>query len=361
MTYGARKQEQLTFTIQSVDAGTIDAEIVSGKKTLASEKNIIFSQTISVVAPSDGNIDVKITAKSAPKDSIFIVGVESNLPPQNCTVGIGGGGGGGKNKAIIIGPTVGIGLAVMLGGASYFLWKYFHNKTAPTSGPNGHDIHPGSDEKGLPEVTTSALPPPKSGNWFKDMFKFPDHAPLAAPPPPPPPPPPQNMNNEGKQTGDESGSEYEEVEDPNDECVEPCDPNQAPADPAHKKKYHRIHRVRIYGNNHHHHIAPGHPCYYDKCPLVQPNHVCDDLAHPCTCVDPKCKLNSRLHFCKDDKAPPHKCHGPKEDPRCPLNDSPYLEAKKKEHNELVRKYMAQDAAMSGVKTAATFGIRALAM
>lgn len=361
MTYGARNKEQLTFTVQTVDAGTVDAQIVSGKKTLASQKNIMFSQTMSVVAPGDGNIDVKITAQGAPKDSIFIVGVESDLPPQNCTVGIGEkGGGGGKNKAVIIGPTVGIGLAVILGGLSYFLWKYFHNKTPTTGGPSGGDgTHYGSDEMVSPQVTTSAIPPPKAGNWLKNMFQFPDHAPPAALPPPPPPP--QNMNNEGKQTGDESGSEWEEVEDPNDESIEPHDLNQTPTDPAHKKKYHRIQRVRIYGNNHHHHISPDHPCYYDECPLVQPDHVCDDPIHPCTCVDPKCKLNSRRHFCKDDKVPPHKCYGPKEDARCPLNDPPYMEAKKKEHSELVRKYMAQDAAMSGFKTAATYGIRTLAM
>ncbi|KAF2684249.1 hypothetical protein K458DRAFT_339512 [Lentithecium fluviatile CBS 122367] len=361
MTYGARAKEELTITIRSVDAGTVDAEIKSGKKTLASQKGIYFTETMFVTAPSDGNIDVKVTAKNAPKDSIFIVGVDSNLPPENCTVGVGPKPGGKKNNAIIIGPTVGVGLAVILGGCSYFLWKYFHSKTPATGSP---DVPYHGGEKGGPEVNTMAVPPvppTKPGNWFKDMFKFPDHAPPVVPPPPTTmsnAPPQDKHGNDGKDMDDEEMSEWEDARDMDDQPSDPNDPNAPPAEDPHKK-YHRIHRVRIYGNNHHHHIAPDHPCWYDECPLVASDHVCDDSNHPCTCVDPKCKLNSRLHRCKKDDAPPHKCFGPKEDPNCPLNDPPYMEAKKKEHNELVRKYMMQDAAKSGLKMGATYTIRVL--
>jgi hypothetical protein len=353
MTYGARAQEQLTITVRSVDANTIDAEVLSGKRVLATQKNIFLTDMMQLTAPSDGNIDVKVTAQGAPAKSIFIVGVESNLPPQNCTVGIGDKD-NKKNKGVIIGPTVGIGLAVVLGGAGYLLWKYFHPKPSPAGSPSSYELNDAYDGKGTPQVTTTALPPtPPPANWFKEMFKFPDHGPPVAPPPPPQNPP---HTHHDKPIDDESGSDWEEV--PNDE---PIEPNNPPTDPAHKKKYHRIHRIRIYGNNHHHHLPIGLPCYYKECPLALPDHVCDDAGHPCTCVDPKCKLNSRRHWCEDDRAPSHKCKGPKENPNCPLSDPVYKEEKKKEHAELVRKYMAQDAAMSGVKMAATYGIRALAV
>lgn len=370
MSYGARAKEQLEFTITSVDAGTLEAAVMSGKKTLASSKFVMtgLGDTLSVVAPSDGNIDVKVTAHGASDQSIFLVGVTSNLPPENCTVGIGDKP-GKTNKAVIIGPAVGVPLLAIVGLGSYFIWKHFHK--TPTSGghgggpnaggPNGADAPEYIGDK-APGYSVSAVPPPhKPSNWFKDMFKFPEHG---VPPPPPPPPPSNSLNNkqtgdqnndDGKQTRDEPGSEYDDVE---VEDETPQDPNQPPDG---HKNHTRLHRMRIYGNNHHHHVGPEHPCYNEKCPLNKSDHVCDSPQYPCTCVDPKCKLNSRLHFCSDDNAPNHKCPGPKENPYCPLNDPPYMEAKKKEHSELVRKYMAQDAAKAGVKMAVNYGIRALAL
>ncbi|ORY07916.1 von Willebrand factor type A domain-domain-containing protein, partial [Clohesyomyces aquaticus] len=125
LKYNARKSEVLIFTVQSVDAGNLDVQIKSGKKVLASGHTSYSYKTFSVTSPGDGEISVDVTAKNAPKNSIFIVGVDSNLPTQNCTVGIGKPGGGGRNKAATIGGGVGGGLGalglMLVGG--YYLWK----------------------------------------------------------------------------------------------------------------------------------------------------------------------------------------------------------------------------------------------
>ncbi|KAH7128164.1 von Willebrand factor type A domain-containing protein [Dendryphion nanum] len=379
VTYLARDAEQLAFTVRSVDAGTLDVQIKAGSKVLNSANSVLYSRSLNVTAPGNGNIDIKVTSKGAKKDSIdmanlvltlqFIVGVRSDLPPQNCTVGIGGG----SNKTPIgktVGPAVGtIGAVLMFGGLGYFLWKHFGNPFKPAASPHSPPTDPGLN-KGTPEITTNEVPsteksPPQ--NWFKKMFQFPVHSaptppPLYALPPTQPPTQPQEpQSNENPDNPDyESGSEYEDAHDEGQETTDTIDPPYS--DPHNPKKPRRhIHRVRIYGNNHHHHIAATHPCQTGSCPLVSKDHICDDPAHPCTCVDPKCKLNSRLHFCDERDAPVHRCVGPKEDPNCPLNDREYMEAKKEEHRALVAKYMAQDAAKSGLFAVGKYTIRTLGM
>lgn len=350
MTYTARNNEKLNFTVMSLDAGNLDIQVKSGSKVLANGKSSYSYTTLDAVAPGDGNIDVKVSAKNAPKNSIFVVGVESNLPVQNCTVGIGKPKSGPNVGAIAGGAVGGIGGLAIVCGLGYFIWKAcFHPKTplGPGSGPG------------------AAAPPvaPK-----KSWFSFPDHSPPppAYPAAPPAMPPNQNQSNQPDQHNDkdmdyESGSEYEDVpeEDPNQHPHDPQNPD-SDSHLHNKRPRPRMQRVRIYGNNHHHHMDPAHPCYITSCPLTKSDHVCDPH-HACTCVDPKCKLNSRLHFCTDSNAPLHRCPGPKRSPNCPLMDPQYAEYKKKEHSELVRLYMMQDFAKSGVKTAATYTIRTLAM
>ncbi|KAF2468832.1 uncharacterized protein BDR25DRAFT_53422 [Lindgomyces ingoldianus] len=369
MTYYARKKEKLTFTVQSLDAGNLDVQVKSGASVLASGHTSFSGSTLNIVSPGDGNIDVRVTAKNVGKNSIFVVGVESDLPTQNCTVGIGKGGpGGGSNVAKtagLAGGSVG-GLAILL-VASYFIWKYCYPK---------HPKPPTGAEMATPGVPPAA--PPLSKNWFSSL----NHVTPAMPPPPSYHTAPNNMphnpdhpdypDHNDDSVDYESGSEYDDVPEGDDDekplgenPSQSQDPTQNPQNPpshAHNRRPHRrMKRVRIYGNNHHHHIAPDHPCYNAKCPITAPSHVCDDPNHPCTCVDPKCKLNSRVHMCSDNNAPLHRCPGPKRSTNCPLQDPPYAEAKEKEHAELVRKYMAEDFAKSGVKTAASYGIRTLAL
>ncbi|ORY07915.1 hypothetical protein BCR34DRAFT_570268 [Clohesyomyces aquaticus] len=221
-------------------------------------------------------------------------------------------------------------------------------------GPSGQPFPPGQP--------LQSIPPEQPG--YPTSAGYPGH-PSSTSPPNHPPQQDHYPDQNDHSPDIDSGSEYEDVPDQDNDSSqdpnEPHDPNQDPHDPHHKKPYRRIQRVRIYGNNHHHHLAYDHPCYTTKCPIASSDHRCDDANHPCTCVDPKCKLNSRLHMCSGDKAEIHRCPGPKHSKNCPLMDPPYAEKKKKEHAELVRKYMAQDFAKSGVKSAATYGIRTLAM
>ncbi|KAF2117890.1 hypothetical protein BDV96DRAFT_679761 [Lophiotrema nucula] len=371
MTYSARASEELTISVQSVDAGDLDVQIKSGSRTLASGTSSLYSTPFYVTSPGNGDIDVKVTAHEASKDSIFVVGVLSNLPAQNCTVGVGKPS-NKTNVAEIVGSSVGAGILLIGTGVAYLLWKHCFPKKS-SHGSSSHELvnDPGTGKPG-PQVTLTAVPPTDkpSTSWLKKMFDFPEHAPSSPPVMLPPYPPPRHQAPDEKeqhymdsQTDFDSGSEWEDVPDQDsgpsnpEDPVHPMGPNQAEQDP---KKRRHIKRVRIYGNNHHHHVPSSHPCYTDTCPLVSGDRVCDDPDHPCTCVDPKCKLNSRRHSCEDEKAPLHKCPGPKQSPNCPLDDPEYAEKKQKEHHALVAKYMAQDAAKSGVWTAGRYAIKGLA-
>jgi hypothetical protein len=333
MSYTARAKEQLDFTIQSVDAGSLTAQAVFSGTVLAKTQSSSLFGTFSVVAPSAGQIDIKVSAQNANDNSIFIVGVTSNLPAENCTVGVGppSSGSGPSSVAKIVAPT--ISCVALVGGLAllYWLYKYYYLKHPRTHGP----VTTGDPSSNVPQtdkgvvIHSMAIPPSKVGSipWFK----FPSH---------PPRQPPKPNNNNSKDTDNDSDSE--------DSCPENSD-NENDSNQASDPSKHRIHKIKTYGNNHHHHIQAQHPCFNERCPIA--SHVCEDTQHPCTCVDPKCKLNSRGHKCKDENAL-HICAGPENDPLCPLNDPEYAKMKKQEHDGLVNKYKAQDMAKKGLKMAA---------
>jgi hypothetical protein len=337
MSYTARNKEQLDFSIQSLNAGSLTAQAVLGGKVLAKTQYPSTSDFFSVVAPSAGQIDIKVTAKGADADSIFIVGVTSNLPPENCTVGIGTPRTktGSSSHAKIFGPTFSLlGLLALL-SLTYWLYKHYYSKISKTSGP----ATTGDSVTKFAEVEKVSTMP-----WFA----FPPH---------PPKQPRKKDNNDSSNTDEDSGAEDSGSDDSCSDSTgdqngssQPGNTNQS-SDPS---KY-RIRKVKTYGNNHHHHLHLQHPCFDEKCPIV--SHVCEDAEHRCTCVDPKCKLNSRGHKCKDENAL-HTCAGPENDPTCPLNDPEYAKIKKQEHDSLVKKYMAQDFAKKGLKMAAKHAVNA---
>jgi hypothetical protein len=406
MTYTARNKERLTFRVESINAGALSAEVVFNGKTLAKEKASLYNSGMTVVSPGDGKMDVKVTASNAQKESIFVVGVTSNLPPQNCTVGVGPGS-KPSNKAKIIAPST-IGGITLFSLLLYFLFKYFYpHSTAPgagghpPAGPSGGEkapdvnVHPYQGDGGTQSffkfpthAPATPIPPPLvPPTSKKSWWSFPDHNPVnQAPPQHPAPPqnsapqdchdtPPENDDVRSLDNDDDVGSEYADFEDRPNEASEhghndmPPDglpnqpPDQCPPDRgAHnptgeEKRRVRVLRLRTYGNNHHHHISPQHPCHIEKCKLASPEHYCTDATHKCTCVDPKCKLNSRLHRCGDQNFR-HTCMGPGIDPNCPLNDPKYAQQKKEERNVMVRKYVAQDLAKKGVMMTAMHLLKA---
>jgi hypothetical protein len=414
MTYKARDKERLTFGVQSVTAGILSYEIKFGTKSLATgqSSNLTYSIGSSVVtAPGNGNIDVNVVAKGVSKDSIFVVGVTSNLPRQNCTVGFGelpDDSNNGLKEKVGTGIGVGIGLPLLLSCIAMLIKKCWPRKKhrnsqhphAPDTSPGLDDMPPSGSEKpgffSFPPTAVPPLPPPiKPKGRNKSMWDFPDHTPStqAGPQQSPPQygdqcPPDQHpddlhsLHNEPRDLDNDAGSEYIDLHDPthlgdpsenempnqssdqspyqpsdsqppSDYPQDPQNPNQNPQDPYQnptdptKQSTPRFIRLRTYGNNHHHHIHSEHACYTDECDLAKSDHGCPDTTHKCTCIDPKCELNSRMHRCKN-KNFPHKCMGPGIDPTCPMNDPEYAQQKKDERSALVRKYVAQDLALKGI-------------
>ncbi|KIW96059.1 uncharacterized protein Z519_03125 [Cladophialophora bantiana CBS 173.52] len=425
MTYSARSKEQLTFNVQSVDAGTVSVQIVSGSKTLAkgqSSEYSYYSSGYSVIAPSTDMIDVKVTANNAEKKSIFVVGVTSNLPPENCTIGVGPQA-DDNNVPQIVEGTVGsvVGLLI-LGGIAYLIYKYCCNRHGKQHQHyhNDHSSDWSHDPKHCPEPTVRETPAanPSATPWFH----FPKH-------PPPMKHHPHNRtttDNHDHDMDEDSGSEaptddHDDIQSPisdppyhpdnksplyhnaNPPCQppypnqpqypnqpsfpgqppnsnqpsypnqplnpnQPTNPSQPPSNPPNPDQppdEHDLHPhppmpPRTYGNNHHHHIPQEHPCYTKRCPIASASHVCEDPRYPCTCVDPKCRLNQRRHRCRD-KDMPHTCVGPDFDPHCPLNDRDYAKIKKEERDRLVRKYVAQDLAKKGVGMVASTATQAAFM
>ncbi|KIW78657.1 hypothetical protein Z517_08495 [Fonsecaea pedrosoi CBS 271.37] len=445
MSYSARSKEQLTFNVQSVDAGTLAVQIVSGSKTLAKGEadyySSYYSSGFSVVAPSTGTIDVKVTADRADKNSIFVVGVTSNLPPENCTVGVVGDDEPKHNNTPqIVESSVGsvVGL-VILSVIAYLLHKYCYKRHGKRHPLHDHPSdcpqdpkHPTQTTREIPGHNPSRIPwfsfppalPPTHGqppnpprttdnhdrDWDEhscsdvpsddnydtpSQFSNPPDKPNHCGPPyhtanPPCQPPfqndippyqngnPTNQPSYPNQPSNPSSnpnqpshpnqpsqpnqpSHPSQPQNPDEPPTNPQDPGQPEPPPENEPEHHpHAHmRLRTYGDEHHHHIPPSHPCYRKRCPIASTTHVCGDdgTSHPCTCVDPKCPLNQprqllRQHRCPDP-AMPHTCAGPDLDPRCPLNDRDYARRKKQERDALVRKYVAQDLALGGVKVAAS--------
>ncbi|KAH0564963.1 hypothetical protein GP486_001640 [Trichoglossum hirsutum] len=250
ITYNALPGEVIDFSVQSIDAGDLTVQAMFGDKTLNSttvnDTQSFFTSNkasdLFVRSPGDGEIDIKVTAKNAAPDSIFIVGATSNMPIQNCTVPVTGGGGKSKKGAIAAGVTVPIIVIAALVCAFYW-WKHV-NAGKPVSSA------PGQGPPGGPE-------------------KIPPTSPMSP--------------------GDTTSSQY------------PQYPPQSHAqNPQNKHKFHKY-RFKMGGDDshHHHHLDREHPCYDMSCPLSDPAHRCQDPNIPCACEDEKCVLNGKDHKCDE--------------------------------------------------------------
>ena len=359
MTYNARSSESLTFDIDSVNAGDLSVQIVSNGKVLgtgtATNDSLSVSSglSLSVTVHSAEAIDVKVTATNAPKDSIFVVSVTSSLPPENCKVGVGSTPSSNSKIVKIVVPPVVIFITLLTTAGGWWLYKHYHGNHTGNHGPV--EVHPpqpyvSGGEKLVPTQVFQSVVPPKTSST--PWFKFPSHNPPSVVPPPAKPPmsrnfKPQNETREEEDSiSDDSGSDVSD-----DDNLEEQQ-NYTPQN-SQDNKHRHPRRRKTYSDNHHHHIGPQHPCYNQNCPLV--SHICENSGYPCTCVDPKCKLNSRRHKCANENVL-HTCEGPEHDPACPLNDPEYAKQKKAERDGLIRKYKAEAIAKRGLKKAAKHAI-----
>jgi hypothetical protein len=134
VTYDARDNEIIDFTVESVDAGTLDIQAVLNGKVVDESSTLYSSGYLSVSTKDSGKVDIKVKANGAPQDSIITVGATSNLPTQNCTVGVQGGG-SGLSKGGIAGLSIGlIGVFAGVGVGLFYLLKhvpYFKNLLKP--------------------------------------------------------------------------------------------------------------------------------------------------------------------------------------------------------------------------------------
>jgi hypothetical protein len=173
LKYRAQGGERVNFTVTSISAGRLSAVASMGGSTLNQTATALSRNIIAMDAPSSGEINLAVTASSAPVDSMFSVLTNSNVPIKNCTVGVGGGGAGlstGAKAGIGVGVTVGI--IGLLGTAGYFTWKHFHHPTSPNiSGPtptDGNVQHFPPEKYGLDPNVTQTYPPqgmPPNGNY----------------------------------------------------------------------------------------------------------------------------------------------------------------------------------------------------
>jgi hypothetical protein len=214
VTYDARDNEIIDFTVESIDADSLDVQALLNGKVVDETTTYYSSGTLVVTTGRAGKIEIKVKATSAPKDSIFTIGAISNLPTQNCTVGVGTGGGGLSTGGQ---AGLGIGLVALFGGlgaAGYFLWKHcYHPKSKAPTGDHGepkvvsdqgpHDMP--IDAKVDPQVHAFPLnsnpqpyyPPPH----YPQPYYPPPQATMAVPPymPPKQPAAPNGQNGTSDQ------------------------------------------------------------------------------------------------------------------------------------------------------------------
>jgi hypothetical protein len=321
ITYNARAHEHIDFTVQSIDAGPLTAELLfEGKSKNKTSVDTFSDGYLSYSADNAGQIEIKVSTTNAPAESLFVVGAVSNMPAQNCTVGVGAVGGGGLSTGGKAGLGVGIPLVVgLLGLLGYFLWKHwsklpkFPKLKIPDlqSGQHGAqamswDPQPGSGlEKGIASAAVASVPP-----------SYP--------------------SKPGPNDGHHNIHSVSTLSDTIQAVVPPA------TNPSNKHKL-KLKKRKAGQESHHHHLAPGHPCYAPTCSQVQPehqcaeyrclcadpataspNHPCPGIKFPCACTDQNCPLNDQKHTCLD---PEHPCTCVDED--CPLSE----EQKQKRRND----------------------------
>ncbi|RFU27607.1 hypothetical protein B7463_g8739, partial [Scytalidium lignicola] len=132
ITYNARKNEIIIFTIQSVDGEILTVEALSGS-TVLNKTTIDYYSTSSlpVRAKSTGPIDIKVAAPEATEDNMFTIGAQSNMPIQNCTVAVGAAP-SSHSGGLSTGGKVGLGIGIpalvgVIAAGLFALFKLFPN------------------------------------------------------------------------------------------------------------------------------------------------------------------------------------------------------------------------------------------
>jgi hypothetical protein len=151
--YDARKNEAITFTIQSYNVSSLDCEAKLGGKSL-DKTSIQSSGTLNegtgslfIKMSKSGQINIQMKATNAEKDALVVIGAKSNAPLQNCTIGIGKASTSGlsddgkKALAITIPPLVGI--IALLG---FFVFKFLKAPVKVPLGGHAAGGYPGGAE-----------------------------------------------------------------------------------------------------------------------------------------------------------------------------------------------------------------------
>lgn len=164
VSYDSRKMEVIDFTVQSLDAGPLTAKAVLGGKAI--DETTVYdsgsSGYLSVVSRNGGKIEIQVKAETAPPNALFVVGATSNLPIQNCTIGVNGSNGlsaGGK-AGLGIGIIAAIGL---MGLGGFYAYQHFMTPKVPTGNHGVPEYHPDAlDNTGAekaPHVTSTPMDP----------------------------------------------------------------------------------------------------------------------------------------------------------------------------------------------------------
>ncbi|OCL03398.1 hypothetical protein AOQ84DRAFT_325997 [Glonium stellatum] len=282
LIYSAQANERLTFTITSVTAGDLDvtANDANGKQLGKTSVFSNFTNTLVVKAATSGDMKLQVATTSEQVNGLFIIGVNSSIPIENCTLAQSDSGGG-----LTAGAKAGIGISVplilgLIGAGSFFLWKYW--KGIPTTGSSPPAYTPGQPQMDPtykhPMVQTSpAMPTPQPTNT---------HPGWAMPPPVHPPGKggkpgkdgdPNQPQNDGNNPQNYNQSDPPNQTDPSQQQPnynqpDPSHPNQA--DPSHPAQADPSHPNQV-DPSHPNQADPSHPNQYDP---SHPNQA--DPSHP---------------------------------------------------------------------------------
>ncbi|KAK3984375.1 hypothetical protein QBC44DRAFT_337043 [Cladorrhinum sp. PSN332] len=186
LKYSAEKGENANFTAVSFTGDKLVLEAKMGGKTFQSTTQYATTrQFVNLTVPSNGMVEVVVTASNSPKDGLFSILTNSNQPIKNCTVGVGG------KEGLSAGAKAGVGIGVTaaiaaLAGAAFYAYKHF--------------LGPGSSASPPPMVDTAApsVPPGMEGshagyNAAEKLQSMSNISPMAPQGGIPPPPPIQSM------------------------------------------------------------------------------------------------------------------------------------------------------------------------
>ena len=125
LKYTASQGEKANFTLVSITGDQLNMEAKMKGQSLNSSKLASFSDSvITVEPPSNGELDLIITAQDNPVNGLFSIATNSNQPVKNCTVGVGG-----NSTGLSPGAKAGLGVgitALLLGLAGGGFWAYKH-------------------------------------------------------------------------------------------------------------------------------------------------------------------------------------------------------------------------------------------